>query len=231
MKRWMYLALSLPCFIASFWLIAAAWPVHQPDLFTEKAVIHLGDLSQGQKAVVEFVLVNHFSQPLEIVDVVRSCTCSEATPERNHLEPNGRTVLRVAWSTGSYRGLHTVNVSVVFKLADGEAGARSLQVEGNIVPDIITEPGKLVFDGTKAETQSLHLRAGRIARFKVSSARCNHRAFTASLGENGVVDVTFDGRSPVYANGIEPMLILANDGPNEPNIMVPLELRAPRPSQ
>ena len=87
MKRWIYLAFALPCFGGSLWLIAAAWPVRVPDLYTERAIIRLGDISQGQKVVAEFQLINHFSQTLEIVEVVKSCTCSEATPERNHLEP------------------------------------------------------------------------------------------------------------------------------------------------
>ncbi len=179
--------------------------------------------------VAEFDLANNFPQFLEIIDVVKGCSCTEATIERKHLEPKARTSLRILWNTGRSRGPHGINVEVAFKLADGKSYSKLLRVEGNVIPDLILDAEKLVFRGNGSETQTLRLAPGQTGKFKVLKSRSNHQAFKTEQDAGGGVAVTYDGKTPVWINGLEPKLILETDSPNEPQVIVPLEFLEPRP--
>ncbi len=154
--------------------------------------------------------MNYFSQDVEIVDIVKGGSCSDALFSTKLLRPRERGSLAITWKTGSSRGRHGINVNIIYKLENSEEIYKTLRVEANVVPDIEYEPKDVVFDGTKPEKKSVRLRPARMDRFVVAKARCNHPAFKAHVSGNAV-DVIFDCDTPVYANGLSPVLILETD--------------------
>jgi hypothetical protein len=224
----MLLLIAFLAFLGSWLSIWAAWPRANrldPDLWTENPVHDYGLLYLGQQAQTQFEMVNHYSQPLRIVDVFKSCNCSEASFSSPELGPGQKGQLQVVWTTGRSRGSISIQTVVKYKLADGSLHSKSFTVAAEVVPDIHCKPDKLQFDGPRAETQIVRLSAGRMSQFTVKAAYCNHPAFKANLRGANAIEVAFDGVTPVYSNGLEPRLIIQTDSPNEPQLVLPVVMR------
>jgi hypothetical protein len=225
MQRWLFLVGSVACFFSAWVLMLSAWPTPEPDLWTENSVLDIGELFQGQERRVRFELKNNFSQELEILEVIKGCACTESALTRTMLKPGETTFLQVVWRTGQARGRCGVNLGVVFKLSDDSKHHRVFRVEGDVIPDIHREPNVPTFEGTNRETKSVSLTPGRMATFKVKKVHCNHPGFTAMLLAQATVEITYDGKTPVRADGVEPKLLIDTDSPHEPQMVVPLKIR------
>lgn len=208
-----------------------ARPTPAPGLWTANPVLDRGALSQGQEVHATFELVNNYQQPLEIMDVIKECRCSEAVLTTKKLDPGDRTELKVVWNTGAMRGRSGVNLSVVYKLPHAAVRHAGLRVEGDVLPDIVYTPEKVTFAGNKAETQTVRLAPGRMKEFTIQKVHCNHAAFKAQLRSRDVVEISFDPKVPIYANGLEPQLIVHCDSKNEPQLSIRLVLSTPLPLQ
>lgn len=231
MTRLFLLVAAFAGFAGSITCLYLAEPKPAHDLWTETPVINCGDLSQSQEVHVQFEVVNNFPNALDIFDVFRECGCSAVELSTKHLEPGERTYVNVTWKTGASRGYRGINLGIFFNLGDGRPLEKSLRVEGNIIPDIAITPEKMTFVGDKPEKQAIRFSPGRAERFKIRRVSCNHSAFKAQMVNEHLAEVTFDGVTPIYANGLQPILIVETDSLKEPEITVPLELRLALPSQ
>jgi Protein of unknown function (DUF1573) len=230
-SRDLLLAVAAGCFVGSWFLIYAAWPTPEPDLWTKNTTIDLGDVYQRQEKTAAFEFVNHFPHDVEIVEMIKGCSCSEAAFSEKRIKPRQTAVLKVTWKTGQMRGRQGVSIDFVYKVENNETFHKIVRVEANVVPDINYEPKTIAFAGTIPETQRIRFSSGRMKRFLLANARANHPAFKAEVRDGNAVEVSFDGKTPVYANGLEPVLILETDSPNEPHIQIPLKIRGHRPTQ
>jgi hypothetical protein len=222
MSRALLSLVAAGAFLASLVCIHLARAVPSPDLWTDQPIFDHGRLLQGQQVLATFELVNHFPEPIEILEVITGCACSGTTLSTKYLQPGERVSLKVSWKTGRSRGPTTLLLQVLYKLPDRHFSSKSLQVKGNVLPDIRYDPSEIEFAGNRLETQVLQLAAGAKRDFVILKAFCSHRAFTAEVRESGMIEVTFDPAEWVAEDRSEPLLIVKTNSSNEPQMCIPL---------
>src|SRR5579875_654921 len=192
-KNWTLILASLSLLLsAACAYLALPSPVEA--LVATEPVKHLGELGQGMTVPVEVELVNRCSETVDIVDVLKSCTCVSAEFSKSSLAPAERTFLKIRWSTRAARGLFGSNIGVVYKRRrQEERHITNLRIEAQVVPDIEYQPLRLVFAPGKKTTQVVNFSPRRDPKATVGRAYTNHRAFTVKLlKETLQMEVSFD---------------------------------------
>ena len=182
--------------VAMFASVVCAYlarPPVQGGLVATKPVLDLGELSQGQTVAAEFELVNRSSGPVKILDVVKTCTCTQVEISRYLLEPQEGMVLATRWKTGASRGKTGANIGVVYTQADGPAQFLNLGLEANVVPDILFEPAEVIFEGNHKGSRVVTFSPGRRPDVSLVRAACTQPAFNAKILPGGSrVEVSFN---------------------------------------
>jgi hypothetical protein len=191
-------------------------------LLAVQPVLKLGERFQGEVIDAEFVLVNHCKCPVEVLNVVKSCSCTEYKLVKTSLQPGEKTTLKVKWETRASRGDFHTDLTIVYQKAGGEQDASRVRLQADVVPDFRYEPTRLSFDTGKKREQVITFSPGRQPDVQVVRAYCTQRAFQAEkLPDGGAVRVTFD---PALWSADVPRveLVVETTSPNEPLCRVPL---------
>lgn len=223
MSRKLTLILAVLSFLLSAACAYLAIPRPVEALVAAEPLKQLGELGQGVTVPVEFELVNHCPETVEIVDVLKSCSCVSTDFSKSSLSPGEGTPLKIHWSTGAARGPFGSNIGVVYKRAGQEKRQMTkLRIEAKVLPDIEYQPAQLVFAAGKMAKQVVKFWPGRDPKAAVKRAYSTHSAFAARLlGENTPVEVTFDPSKWLEENSAME-LIVETSSANEPRITVPL---------
>ena len=232
MPRWFLIPVALVCIAGSAVCAYLARPsVSPPTLEAVRPLCDVGEVGQGETKSVEFELVNHSSQPLEIKDVSTTCSCTNVNLAKRVLAPSERVTLTADWRTGASRGKRATDLVVLFTPADGPPDRITLSVQGTVAPDVQYSPDRLDFDQEAAATKTVTFSPGRLATAAVKKARCTHRAFTATLAEgSNDVAVSFDpAKWEVSDDSLPPgsigFLEVETTSPHEPICRIPLGVR------
>ncbi len=70
-----------------------------PALHIQPEVYALGDIQEGEAAIVVFLIRNNGAQAVELVDIQVSCGCTAATPDSYIIPAGGFTQLKVSVDT------------------------------------------------------------------------------------------------------------------------------------
>lgn len=185
----------------------------------------LGELGQGATVPVEFELVNRHAEPVDIVEVVKSCSCTGTELSQTSLAPGGRANLRVKWGTGAARGPFASEITLVYRRA-GRAKNEftTVRVEAKVIPDVDYKPQRLVFASGKRAKQLLAFSPGRVPKGAAVRASSTHRAFAATVRDGGSrVEVAFDpSQWPEESPQIE--VVVETNSSNERFIKVPVSV-------
>lgn len=120
----------------------------------------------------EIRLVNHFSAPVEIAEVIKSCACAEASVTPTRLEPGQSASLKVTWRTGAKRGSvsDAVQVLAIVQMEPPIPAVASVRLTAEVQPDLLYDPAALHFVRDRAGTAELHFRPGRMSDARILSA-------------------------------------------------------------
>lgn len=193
MSRWLYLLLAVVFGAGAVGAAYLAWRGEaEVGLIAARPIHDGGEVEQGVKLSHEFLLVNRMGQTLTIKEVIKSCSCTEATCEPKELRPGEQTVLRAVWEVGGSRGKSGVSIFVVAELPDESLVGTELVMRATVKPDIEYAPAALEFSPGN-EKQSIRFSPGTLKEFSLKGVSCTHRAFTARLvpGTTDTVEVTF----------------------------------------
>jgi hypothetical protein len=182
-------------------------------LVASETVRNLGRLPQGATVPVEFELVNRSFQPIEVIDVERSCTCAVSEPLKQVMGPGERCTMQVKWGTGSARGPFASSLAVVYKQGE-ERRVLKLQLEAVVEPDFTYEPRSLTFQAGRKAKKTITFAPGR-RDVAVLAVLCNHRAFDVSVSKGGrQVEVVFDPENWPPENPVIELTV-ETDSPHE----------------
>jgi hypothetical protein len=106
-------------------------------------VFDFGSVPQHQEIKHAFVIKNDGSAPLEIRNVLPSCSCAAGLPEKKLLQPGEETRIDVVLKTLTFKGPLSKGVSVVTN--DPVRPQLSLTMKGDVLPPFYVEPSALQF--------------------------------------------------------------------------------------
>ena len=112
----------------------------------DRASADFGTYPANQNREHVFVLKNNGDQPLKIIDIRKTCGCSETRLERNELAPGTTTKLTAVIKAGSIAGPFSKNLFV--ESNDSKQRFLMLLLNGNSVPLITVKPQDKIYVGT-----------------------------------------------------------------------------------
>jgi hypothetical protein len=143
----------------------------------------------------EFRLANHFPTAVIFQDVLKSCSCADATLSSERIEPGQTATLLVAWKTGAKRGRVGDVLMVRYAGVGGSnPGTLDVSVRATVEPDFVCNPEVITFSERAPGRVVVRLKPGRVASVpRVVTAFATHKAFAVSVDPNtSDVEVRFD---------------------------------------
>jgi len=117
-----------------------------PALTADRAAIDFGAYSANLAKQHAFVLKNTGDQVLKIIQIRKTCGCSEAKIDRTELPPGATASLGVTIKAGSIAGPYSKNLFV--ESNDPKQRFLMLLLNGNAVPLVTVKPQDKIYVGT-----------------------------------------------------------------------------------
>ncbi len=232
MQKFVLLAIAVAATLGAFCFAYLARNMDATDALVPVEQVHdLGELAQGDVVGWQFELVNRFSQPAQIENVVTSCGCSQAECSKQTIAPDEHITVKTEWRVGPRRGRCAILLTLLVRPSGGTLHETSLKLTGSVVPDINYSPEALVLR-QGSDVAVVDFAPGRMPEFVLKRAYCSHRAFEASVLPNGrSVRVVY--RRGVLLDGLNKAeLLVETSSPNEPTCRIPILIKAgPAPSK
>ncbi|HMS15986.1 MAG TPA: DUF1573 domain-containing protein [Planctomycetota bacterium] len=112
-----------------------------PKIVVPEEVWDLGRVPQNQEYKHKFRVQNAGTSALEIKQVIPSCQCAAAMPERNRLESGEETTIEVTLKTLTFSGV--VHKTVTVQSNDPARPQYQLQVRAEVMPPLFVTPPTL----------------------------------------------------------------------------------------
>ncbi len=200
-------------------------------LIPDKAQQDFGKIGQGEILQVDFNLTNKYAVPVEIKEVITSCSCQHPSISQKLLAPGEKSVITVKWATGTRRGQVVDPITVIHTLpgqAEGVLGQFTLQMVAEIEPDIRMEPVSVAFDHNQPGVQRVKLSPGRRPSFTVSQLYANSESVTATWNPAAAeIEIRYEPRGERdLGGGIQ--VSVNTDSLNQQVLWIPVGIR-PKP--
>ncbi len=150
------ITLKLPTLILAFAFATQAACAQDwvREMFSESSH-DFGNVPRGAKAEYEFVLSNKYQEILHIESVRSSCGCTipRIGQGKSDLKTYEKGSIICEFNTRSFIGSKSAVVTVVFTRPF--RGEMQLNVKGNILSDVVTEPGEIQFGELDQKTEKM----------------------------------------------------------------------------
>ena len=139
----------------------------------EEVTHDFGNVPRGAKAEHEFILTNKYQETLHIAQVRSSCGCTIPRIANANLKTYEKGAIICEFNTRSFIGPKSAVVTVVFTAP--YHGEMQLMVKGDILSDIVTDPGEIQFgelDQTTEKATTVKVRyTGRNRAWQITDVR------------------------------------------------------------
>jgi hypothetical protein len=108
-------------------------PAKGAVLSVEKSVCDLGEIIEGVKAKATFTVTNTGDAPLMIIDVVKSCGCTEPTFPKHAIQPGEEVEISALYNSKGRPGNFSKTLTVKH---NGEGGNVYLVLRGTVKKSI-----------------------------------------------------------------------------------------------
>jgi len=125
------------------------------ELEISPTVAELGQCKWRDSLKATFAVKNTSTEPIQLVDVARTCSCEPVNFESKELQPGESTTLMIRWDAGSGADDVTTATPLLYQYRDGRRASTPLAMKVRITPDIRIEPSKLNLADVKARPVEL----------------------------------------------------------------------------
>ena len=172
-----------------------------PVLTLTPATHDFGEVESSAPLTVRFEIVNTYDQPAEVVQVLKGCSCAEATVEPRTIPAGGTGTLNVVWRVAGKQGRISEAVVLVCQVGSQTEHLRARVLAKMVLP---VEPDQEVVEldskDRRSERVVFRTRDGR--PFRLTGAAANHPSLTAVIDSDGRgLTVTLDPTQPGWEGG------------------------------
>ena len=241
------LALSLTPFIWSVVIHSGAAPTAlsitvppRPALAFRQYAVDLGPIQPTAEARGTFVFVNRGRTPVEITNVVTSCSCLVPRVDQKRFQPGeeGRLVLRVQTANES-PGPKELFADVFYNDPEPRETRLTFKLD---IPErqmTVTPPALMVYHpaGSEQTVATFTVKDGRKKSFEIIEAEINTELVVTAIGDRAIsptgewvqaVTVTIPGELPAGKHSV--LLRIRTSDLDYPELRVPLLLQGPAPA-
>ena len=210
-------------------LLALDFPAH-----------NFGEVKQNTQLQHDFVLTNSVKEPIRIVGMKSSCSCTWSEDNDNfvgsEIAPGQKIDYPVFINTGTYQDMASGKIDIIYRYVSDELQwegeeSLSLEVSATILPDYRIEPLELTFGEILALESQTAKRTIRITPVNMESleivdVKSSSELFTVNIlssdKEGYEVEVTFDGSSLGNSEKVHGHLIVETNSEAVPRGLVSL---------
>jgi hypothetical protein len=195
-------------------------------------VYDFGEVWQHETLTAECRVTNHHPTPVEVLDVIKSCSCADADLSPRTIPPGGSATLRFAWRTAGKRGRVGDTVTLGYRTGGANAGVAWAEVRlaATVRPDVIYAPEVAEFTAGTPGTREVVFQPGRDGiTVRVDLARTSSDAFGAEVLPGGrTVRLTYDPSRPLIT-GIQHSTLVRVVMPREEWVTIPITMTRSNP--
>ena len=137
-------ALALALALAA---LPAGAPAANPSLVFESELCDLGSVVQGERPACTFSFANAGAGELRILEVLPTCGCTSALPDRPLLRAGERGVIRAIFDSDNFAGEVVKEIEV--RSNDPVRPSVTLRLRALVEPEIEFEPSTVTFDAVQ----------------------------------------------------------------------------------
>ncbi|MBX9624734.1 MAG: DUF1573 domain-containing protein [Gemmataceae bacterium] len=192
----------------------------EPALTLSPAVHDFGEVEPtGGNLIARFELSNTYDMPVEVVEVVKGCSCADAAVEPRTIPAGGAGVLTVVWRVAGKRGRAGENIVLVCKV-----GARTEPVPARVTAFVAAalEPDReaVSFRRTGCQAETVAFRPRDDMQFRLTGVMANHPSLTPAIDPDGrSMTVNFDPSQTGWESGRLSVTVVT-DAPGIPNFTI-----------
>jgi hypothetical protein len=205
--------------------VAPAPPVAPGGVHFLEPQLQLGTVPPNEKISGSFTLVNDTSQPIDLCEPFKSCSCADASLDRRSLAPGERCPLTVVIQTGGRRGRRAETVSVIYT---DPGGANPRQLIARILFEVKgvfeVDPPQVTLTSAQPKVSFVVRGDPRAERHDVVAVVSNHRCVKVDTRALPVVTLELDLGTPDESILDVECLVYTNN-PAEDVIRVPVRVR------
>lgn len=196
-----------------------------------------GTVARAAKAEHSFEFKNKFNEPIEILNVTPSCTCTLPAVSAKVIAPGEEGAVIAKFQTRTSKGQRAATLNISMKKGNSYATAL-VKVKGYIRTDVVVHPESLEMpkvnasEGGQAAVKILY--AGR-SDWKITEIKCDNPAIsitpTETVRQNGRVEYELQaalGKSLPSQEIVEVITVFTNDL-NLKSFTVPFHARVVQP--
>jgi hypothetical protein len=226
-----YLIIASVALFVAFWLsiinLKPSTLHHKANLsglVPIKNPIDFGDIDQGT-VEGKFELVNQTSDIIKIVQIDKSCRCTNVEVSKFEIPSSESSIIKFQWDTSDCRGVRGSYFTVLYTVKNHEAIYQvRLDIRGNILPFFEIIPNALVFNKDKSEKKNIRLES-RKKDVIIQNVATNSPALEVEKISPHEICVTFYPErfeEDIYQR---PNFIITTNCPTEPSYTVFPEIR------
>jgi hypothetical protein len=203
--------------------------LQSPKIFIPSESFDFGNIPEGQTVTHNFIIVNTGGDLLKLGQVISSCGCTAAEPEKNELNPGESTTLKVEFNSIGRAGKQVKQISLVsndpvnprikFVISGNVVDAKTLAAEAT-GPKIVFEKSQhdfgKIYEGKIVEYTFKYKNAGKgVLHIKDVKTTCGCTAAVVSgkklqPGEVGTIKIEFDS-SNRFGRTSRNIIVSSND--------------------
>jgi hypothetical protein len=146
-----------------------------------------GTVPHGTILVHKLTITNIYDVPMQVIDIRKSCTCLEATPPQQVLQPHDTAELTLVMNAGKFSGANTQSFFVTF--GPQYVSTAVIRVSANSRSDVTLNPGQLNFGvvalGGKPSQAMTVKYSGKQKDWKITGVVPPTGPFDVQVKENG----------------------------------------------
>jgi hypothetical protein len=196
-RRYYYssVALLLAATVLAYFAVPERPPAKHELLVASPDVFDFGGVKRGELAG-EFTLTNESPSTIQLLHVIRSCSCQSVDVPRKRMEPKESVHAAFQWDVRRLRGESYTQFIVVYKVVgEGEIRYTKCVCRGDVTAPFEIEPNEFSFFFARKELQTARVTflSTEHRDFAVQEALCVHPAFSATCDrKTNEVVVSFD---------------------------------------
>jgi hypothetical protein len=172
-------------------------PIGKVSIEPEFRELHF--VKQNEVITASFVLQNTFLSPIQIVQVSKSCSCSEAELSSKVIPAGGQVTMSIVWQTRDRVGPTSVPVQIAYQHQDGTGyQVISCAIRGTVQPKFHVVPQQIVFRDQR--TATIQLKAGYEAAPIIRALKSSDPKLQLNFSHDAVTVVVPEGH-PIPESG------------------------------
>jgi len=196
-------------------------------------IVHdFGTIPGGTVAAHRFTVTNIYDVPMQVLHVEKSCSCLDAFPPKQVLQPNESAEFGITMDAGKFKGANAQTFRVTFGSGPNFSSTAVIKVQAFSRTDVLLSPGQVNFgvvaQGAKP-TQVVTLKyQGRQRDWKITGVADGTGPFDVkveepgrfSLGNEFKIAVSLKADAP--AGPLAEQVHLKTNDPTAPMIPIPV---------